>query len=119
MAFFVLVGCFDPDMRPARTNPNPIALTASAANASVQFKRPYRNCPDHVICARPHTSVVGAVPIGIYRFSVPIRNWLEHCSVAEQVVRGESAPLQNHKMRQVNYSRNYRALIAMHSIVST
>jgi hypothetical protein len=33
-----------------------------------QFKRPYRNCPDHTNLGIPHFCF-GAVPIGIYRLS--------------------------------------------------
>jgi hypothetical protein len=35
---------------------------------AAQFKRPYRNCPDHTNLGIPHFCF-GAVPIGIYRFS--------------------------------------------------
>ncbi len=44
---------------------------------AAQFKRPYRNCPDPTNLGIPHFCF-GAVPIGIYRFSVrPTNNfWL-------------------------------------------
>jgi hypothetical protein len=41
---------------------------------AAQFKRPYRNCPDHTDLLSPHFCF-GAVPIGIYRFWIA-SGWL-------------------------------------------
>jgi hypothetical protein len=54
MAFFVSVACFKADLQPARTNRNPIALTASAANASGSVQTTLSKLP------RPHDLCVPA-----------------------------------------------------------
>src|ERR1700730_10416460 len=48
IAFLVLLPCFDADMQTAPTNPNPIATTASAANASGSVQTTLSKLP------RPH-----------------------------------------------------------------
>jgi hypothetical protein len=63
---------------------NPIV---PAANKAASFKRPYRNCSTTRTCASHHFCF-GAVPIGIYRFPVLIReaNWNSVPLAAEQCV---------------------------------
>jgi hypothetical protein len=46
---------------------------------AAHFKRPYRNCPDHTDLSSPHFRF-GAVPIGIYRFSLSICAGYPSCS---------------------------------------
>ena len=67
-AFFVLLRCFDADIQPAPTNRNPIAPTASAANASGSVQTTLSKLPRPPDLHIP-AFCFGAVPIGTYRLS--------------------------------------------------
>ena len=71
MAFFVLLRRFDADIQPAPTNRNPIAPTASAANASGLLQTTLSKLPRPPDLHIP-AFCFGAVPIGTYRFSLVI-----------------------------------------------
>jgi len=72
MASFVLLRCFDADIQPAPTNRNPIASTASAANASGSVQTTLSKLPRPPDLHIP-AFCFGAVPIGTYRLSLLIR----------------------------------------------
>jgi len=95
MAFFVLLRRFDADIQPAPTNRNPIAPTASAANASGLLQTTLSKLPRPPDLHIP-AFCFGAVPIGTYRLSIVIRRTTDNfrLAVIQPERTGERGPLK-------------------------
>ena len=54
MSLFVSAGCSGDALQPSMDALKSHSPPRPPQTPAAQFKRPYRNCPDHTTCAPPH-----------------------------------------------------------------